>query len=147
MKKWVNDRSFRVLLRNTGYQAVSKGVATICGLATLAFAGRGLGPNLFGLLVLIQSYVQAASGIAKFQSWQLIIRFGSPALAQNDPGPFKRACGFALALDLVSGLAGLTAALLLLPLLAPLIRIPAADVSYGMAYCLLLPTMSAATPI
>ena len=147
MKRWLKDSSFRSLLKNTSYQAISKVVAALCGLAALAFASRGLGPVGFGLLILIQSYVQSASGIAKFQSWQVIIRFGSAALTSDDPEPLKRATGFSLGLDLVSAVGGLLAALALLPVLAPLLHIPHSELHHAMLYCLLLPTMAAATPV
>ena len=68
MKRWFKDSSFRSLIKNTSFQAISKVAAALFNIATLAFASRGLGPALFGVLVLIQSYVQSASGIAKFQS-------------------------------------------------------------------------------
>ena len=100
VKHWLKDSSFRSLLKNSSYLAISRVVSAICGIATLAFAGRGLGPTLFGLLVLIHSYAQLASGLAKFQSWQLIIRYGGPALAKNEPAAFQHATGFAFALDI-----------------------------------------------
>jgi O-antigen/teichoic acid export membrane protein len=56
MKHWFKDAHFRSLLKNSSYLAVSKVVAAIAGIATLAFAGRGLGVMLFGMLVLITSY-------------------------------------------------------------------------------------------
>ena len=147
MKRWFKDSSFRSLIKNTSYQAISKVAAALFSLATLAFASRGLGPAQFGLLVLIQSYVQSASGIAKFQSWQVIIRFGSAALASGDPGPLRRAIGFSLGLDLISAVVGVVAAVALLPWLAPWLYIPDTEVVHAMLYCLLLPTMAAATPI
>ena len=147
MKRWLKDSSFRSLLKNTSYQGVSKVVAALCNLAALAFASRGLGPVGFGLLILIQSYVLSASGIAQFQSWQVIIRFGSIALSRDDPEPLKRAISFSLGLDLLSAFGGLVVALALLPLLAPLLHIPRAEIPRAMAFCLILPTMAAATPI
>ena len=53
MRHWLQDQSFRSLVRNTSYLALSKGVAAIAGIATLAFAGRTLGLVQFGLLVLV----------------------------------------------------------------------------------------------
>ena len=65
MKHWFKDVHFRSLLKNSSYLAVSKGVAAVAGIATLAFAGRGLGLELFGMLILIISYAKAASGISQ----------------------------------------------------------------------------------
>jgi len=146
MRRWFRDAHFRSLLKNSGYLAASKGVAAVCGVATLAFAGRGLGPVLFGMLVLINSYVQAASGISKFQSWQLIIRYGSPAIAKGDGKPLQDATGFAFGLDVASGLIGMVAAIALLPLIGTWFGIDQSYIGLAMLYCLLLPTMAAATP-
>ena len=109
MRHWLKDDSFRSLVKNTSYLAVSKGVSAVAGIATLAFAGRALGLVEFGLLILIASYAQAASGLTKFQSWQLIIRYGGAALTSGDQSTFKRSIGFGLGLDASSGLVGMTA--------------------------------------
>ena len=52
MKHWLRDQHFRSLLKNSSYLGMSRGVAAVCSLATLAFAGRGLGVMLFGMLIL-----------------------------------------------------------------------------------------------
>ena len=147
MKHWFNDQHFRSLLKNTSYLAVSKGVSAVAGIAVLAFSGRALGLVQFGLLILIASFAQAASGLTKFQSWQLIIRYGGAALTSGDSATFKRSVGFGLGLDLSSGLAGMAAALLLLPLIGPWTGIRPDLIAIAMVYCLLVPTMGAATPI
>jgi O-antigen/teichoic acid export membrane protein len=146
VKHWFKDQHVRSLHKNSSYLAVSRGVAAVCSLASLAFAGRGLGVILFGILILITSYTRAASGIAKFQSWQLIVRYGGQGLAAGDPERFKTSTGFALALDVLSGIAGMSAAVLLLPLIADWIGIGGQYLWLAMLYCTLLPTMGAAAP-
>lgn len=146
MKHWFRDRHFRSLLKNSGYLAASRGVAAVCSLAALALAGRGLGLLLFGTLILITSYTRAASGLAKFQSWQLIVRYGGQGLAAGNPEQFKSSTGFAAALDILSGIVGMIAAVLLLPLIAPLVGIEGQYLWLAVFYCTLLPTMGAATP-
>jgi O-antigen/teichoic acid export membrane protein len=146
MKHWFKDQHFRSLLKNSSYLAVSRGVALVAGIATAAMAARGLGLLLFGMLILITSYTRAASGIAKFQSWQLIVRYGGQGLAAGEPEQFKSSTGFAAALDVLSGIVGMIGAVLLLPLLAPLVGIDHQYLWLAMAYCTLLPTMGAASP-
>lgn len=146
MRHWFKDQHFRSLLRNTSYLGASKIVAAICGVATLALAGRGLGVLLFGTLILITSYVKAVSGIAKFQSWQLIVRYGGHGLSQGDPEHFKVATGFALALDVVSGLGGMLIAVILLPFIGNWVGINPQHLWLGILYCTLLPIMTSATP-
>ena len=146
MKHWFKDQHFRSLLKNSSYLGVSKIVAALCGVATLAFAGRGLGVIMFGTLILITSYVKAVSGIAKFQSWQLIVRYGGHGVAHGDAEHFKVATGFAFALDAVSGIGGLIIGAVLLPFIASWVGIEPQYLWLGMLYCTVLPVMSAATP-
>lgn len=147
MRRWLKDTHFRSLLKNTGYLAVSKVVAAIAGIAVLAFSGRSLGLETFGMLILVASYAQAANGLSKFQTWQLVVRFGGQALAKSDEDTFKRAIGFGLGLDLASGLAGMVAALALLPLLGGWFGIERGYVVAAAAYCLIIPGMAATTPV
>ena len=146
MKHWFNDQHFRSLLKNTSYLAVSKGVAAVAGIATLAFAGRALGLTTFGLLILIVSYAQAANGLSKFQSWQVMVRYGGAALARGDPATFRRATNFSLGLDLISGLAGMAGAMALLPVIGHWFGIGDDNLGLALAFCLLIPTMGAGTP-
>ena len=145
MREWFQDRHLRSLLKNSSYLAVSKAVAGVGGLITLAFAGRSLGVAAFGLLILVHSYAQAASGLTKFNSWQVVVRYGGPALREGDIPLFKRAVGFALGLDLTSGFLTMAGAMLLLPLVGPVFAIPAHLIPAATAYCLLLPLMGAGT--
>ena len=147
MKHWFKDQHFRSLLKNSGYLAGSKAVAAVAGIATLALAGRGLGVMLFGMLILIVSYAKAASGLSKFQSWQLIVRYGGQALHAGDAEEFKASTGFAFALDVVSGIGGMIIAVMLLPFLGTWFGIEQQYLWLAMLYCTLLPTMGAATPV
>jgi O-antigen/teichoic acid export membrane protein len=146
MKHWFKDQHFRSLLKNSSYLAVSRGIAGVCGIVSLALAGRGLGVALLGMLILITSYTKAASGIAKFQSWQLIVRYGGQGLAAGNPEQFKSSTGFAAALDILSGIIGMVGAVILLPLIAGAVGIDHQYWWLAMLYCTLLPTMGAASP-
>src|SRR5690348_10377077 len=125
MKHWFKDQHFRSLLKNSSYLAVSRIVGAIAALATLSlvthafvrlYGGKG-GVLMFGALILITSYAKAVSGIAKFQSWQLIVRYGSRA-AHGEIEDFQTSTGFAFALDAVSGIAGMLVAVAILPFIA-----------------------------
>jgi len=146
MRHWLQDRHFRSLLKNSSYLAISKGVAAVAGIATLAFVSRGLGLVNFGILILIASYAQAANGLAKFQSWQIVVRYGGAALAKDDVETFKNSASFSIGLDLLSGLVGMIAAMLLLPFLAHWFGLPNKYLAMALAYCLLIPTMGASSP-
>lgn len=146
MRHWFKDQHFRSLLKNTSYLAISKAVAAVASIATLAMAGRALGLETFGILILIASYAQAANGLSKFQSWQTVIRYGGAALAKGDENSFKKASSFALGLDLTSGVVGMVAAMLLLPVLGYWFGLTTATIGFAFLYCLLIPTMGASSP-
>lgn len=146
MRHWFKDQHFRSLLKNTSYLAVSGVIAAVAGIATLAFAGRALGLVTFGILILIASYAQAVNGIAKFQSWQLVIRYGGEALARGDDAMFKRATGFALGLDLLSGFGGMAVGMALLPLIGGWFGLPQEYLILALLYCFLIPIMGASSP-
>src|SRR5438045_346859 len=145
MKHWFKDQHFRSLLKNSSYLAASRVVAAIAALATLSLAARALGVLYFGALILITSYAKAVSGIAKFQSWQLIVRYGSRAV-HGEVEDFQTSTGFAFALDATSGVGGMLAAVALLPFIAQWVGITPDQLWLAMLYCTLLPTMGAATP-
>src|SRR4051794_26466703 len=145
MKHWFRDQHFRSLLKNSSYLAVSKIVSSVAQVATFALAAHALGLLLLGALILITSYARAVSGISKFQSWQLIVRYGGRAL-QGEPDDFKTSTGFAFALDAMSGVGGMLVGAAILPFIAPLVGIKPEQLWYAILYCTLLPTMAAATP-
>src|SRR5258708_26483598 len=146
MKHWFKDQHFRSLLKNSSYLGASKIVAMLCGFATLAFAGRGLGVILFGTLILITSYIKAVSGLAKFQSWQLIVRYGGHGVAQGDPEHFQVATGFAFALDMVSGIRGMIVGAALLPFIRSWVGIPSHYLWLRIFYLPFLSVPGRATP-
>ncbi|MGN6059314.1 MAG: lipopolysaccharide biosynthesis protein [Sphingomicrobium sp.] len=145
MKHWFKDQHFRSLLKNSSYLAASRVVAAVAAVATLSLAAHALGVLMFGALILITSYAKAVSGIAKFQSWQLIVRYGSRAV-HGEVDDFKTSTGFAFALDAVSGIGGMLVAVAVLPFIGQWVGISADQLWLAMLYCTLLPTMGAATP-
>jgi O-antigen/teichoic acid export membrane protein len=145
MRHWLKDQHFRSLLKNSSYLGASRIVAAIAQVATLSLAAHALGLLLFGALILIDSYARAVSGVAKFQSWQLIVRYGGRALL-GEHDDFKASTGFAFALDMVSGIGGMIVGAALLPFIATWVGIPGDQLWLAVFYCTLVPTGAAATP-
>lgn len=145
MRHWFKDQHFRSLLKNSSYLAVSRIVAAIAGIATVSLAAHALGLLLFGALILIDSYARAVSGIAKFQSWQLIVRYGGRALL-GEHEEFRASTGFAFGLDAVSGVGGMIVAAAILPFAASWVGISQEQLWLAVLYCTLIPTMASATP-
>ena len=146
MKHWLSDGAFRAIVRNASYLGSSNLVSALLGLLALACAGRGMSPTLFGTLVVVQAYAKTVSDIAKFQTWQFVVQFGTPALVRKDIDRFRDVTGFSFGLDLASGFVALVAGVILLPLLSHSIGITPVDFWWALGYCTLIPTMTAATP-
>ena len=145
MIHWFKDQHFRSLLKNSSYLAASRIVAAIAWVVTLSLSAHALGVLLFGALILISSYAQAVNGLSKFQTWQLIVRYGARAL-HGELEDFKTSTGFAFALDVVSGMGGMLVAVAILPFIAPWVGIRPDQLWLATFYCTLIPIMGAATP-
>ncbi|HEY0315621.1 MAG TPA: lipopolysaccharide biosynthesis protein [Sphingomonas sp.] len=146
MRHWFKDGVFRAVLRNAGYLGSTKLINAGLGLGALIAAGHGLDPVTFGMLTLVHTYALGAGAITKFQSWQLVLRYGTPALHRGDTATARDAIRFAFGLDITSGLVGMLVAMIALPFLAPHFGISRSHLALAMGYCTLVPTMSAATP-
>ena len=84
------------LIRNMGWLLGGRGVNAVLSLVYLALATRTLGIEQFGHFAIIIALGQAVTGLANFQTWQFVMRWGAV-----DDGPAE-ATGFAIALDSMS---------------------------------------------
>ena len=84
------------LLRNIGWLLTGRGVNALLSLVYLALATRTLGIDGFGYFALVVALGQTVTGLANFQTWQFVVRWGA---SEEGPG---EATGFAIALDLLS---------------------------------------------
>lgn len=90
----------RRALTNTGWLMGARGINAVLSLGYLALATRALGIEGFGQFILVVAFAQAIAGLASFQTWQAVVRWGQRREAVGD------AIGFALGLDLLSVAAG-----------------------------------------
>lgn len=97
---------WRKPMRNAGKLTLGRSVQAVCSLAYLAFATRTLGLDDFGKLVLIHSLSLGVTQMARFESWQTIVRFGVPAWRGGHPAGLRRVLNFGLMLDLAGMVLG-----------------------------------------
>ena len=90
----------RRLLQNIGWLLSGRAVNAVLSLVYLALATRTLGLDGFGYFALIVALGQTVTGLANFQTWQFVVRWGATA---DGPG---EATGFAIALDFFSVILG-----------------------------------------
>jgi len=67
---------------------------------------KALGTELFGILVIIQTYVLIVNTIVKFNSWQALIKFGAEAFENKRVDEFKSLVKQASLLDVSSAIMG-----------------------------------------
>jgi O-antigen/teichoic acid export membrane protein len=90
----------RRLMQNMGWLLGGRGVNAVFSLVYLALATRTLGLQDFGYFALIIALGQTVTGLANFQTWQFVVRWGA-----GERGPAE-ATGFAIALDFLSVIVG-----------------------------------------
>lgn len=96
----------RRLLTNASYLLGSRVLRDGMGLVALAVAARVLGPDAFGVLVLVQAYVMTLDWLVNFQSWQALVKYGADLDGPSEGGAMKGLLRVALALDGCSALLG-----------------------------------------
>lgn len=136
----------RRIFQNASALISAKAFGGVLSLAYLGIAARSLGPTEMGFLVLAHAYVLLVSRVARFQSWQAIIRFGAPMIAASDKGVFRTLVRFTVKLDLLSGLIAIVIAVGLVAPVGRMMNWPPEAMPYIYAYCLAAPFLMAATP-
>lgn len=103
--------NLRGLVANFGVLFSGNAVATILGFVSWMLTARALGVELFGVLVLIQTYALTIDAFVNFQSWQLTIRYGAIAIERHRDDELADVFKFGLLIDLGSALTGTALAL------------------------------------
>lgn len=123
-----------------------KAIAGICSLAYLIIAARVLGPTDYGILILVHGYALAVGGIISFPGWHAIVRYGAPALAQNDRDRLWRLMRFTALLELAFGLLAIGLGMILAPIIAPRLGISGAALHYVVPYSIAILMTVRTTP-
>ncbi len=137
---------FRQVLGNAGILLGGKALNGALSLGATAIAARALGVEMFGVLVLVHAYVQSIGEIAKFQSWQALLQYGTAPFESGRLGEFQRVLRFSLLLDGLSGIGGVLIAQFGVQLIGSTLGWPAARSPEVSAYSLVIVFMVSATP-
>lgn len=120
----------RRLFENIGWLLTGRGVNAVLSLVYLALATRTLGLEGFGHFALIVAMGQAVMGLANFQTWQFVVRWGA---GPDGPG---EATGFAIALDLLSLALGMVLAAVLVGTATYWLPLPPELLPIAFGYCM-----------
>ena len=145
-QSWFADGPLRRLLSNASLLVGGRSLNGIFNLTAMTLIVRTVGLEMFGLLVLIHAFTSTISDLAKFQSWQAVLRYGTPALEQGRELDFRRLVKLTVLLDLGSTLLGVVVAILVVPLLAPRLGLSAEWIPAVQLYAISIFFMVTATP-
>lgn len=134
------------IFRNAGALLGGKAFGGLLSLTYLAIAARALGPVEMGYLVIAGAYAVTVAGVARFQSWQAIIHFGSPMVEAQDREQLRTLLRFTIRLDLASGVIALAIAFACVGMAARALHWPAEAMPLIFLYCVTVPFLIAATP-
>lgn len=100
----------RRILKNVGWLLGGKGFGAVCSLVYLAILARSLGVKDFGHFSLIFGTGLAIVELASFQTWQMVVRYGTPHVAKGNWDAFGRLAMSGALIDLTGALLGCLAA-------------------------------------
>jgi O-antigen/teichoic acid export membrane protein len=106
------------IYRNLGLLLGGKAAAGLISLVYMVIAARVLGPEQYGVLVLVNYFAMLIGGIIAFPGWHAIVRYGVGP-AQDDHAKLIRLLRFAGGIELAGGLAAVVVAASLAPILGP----------------------------
>lgn len=123
------------IIQNTAWLLGGKGFGAICGLGYLAILTRTLGLKDFGHFSLIFGTAQALTALAGFQTWRVVVRFGSVHVHDENWDKFGRLgmlCGL---LDAVGAIIGCALAAILIYGFAHILDLNPAYLDTAFLYC------------
>jgi O-antigen/teichoic acid export membrane protein len=133
--------------RNAGLLLGGNGVAGLLALAAVAVAARGLGVEAFGTLMVIHAYAMLIGGLARFNVYHALVRYGAACLEGERRRDLQGLLLFGLLLELTGLLTAAGLAWLGLAWLGPTVGVAPDHQPAAFAYCLVVILAHAATPI
>lgn len=95
------------VIRSLGWLLASRGVLAILSLFYLAIITRTLGVTGFGRFVLITGAAQALTTLISFQTWQIIVQYGTAPVRTGDESALGRLYRGCARLDAASAVVGM----------------------------------------
>lgn len=143
---WLSDGPLKRLLGNASLLVGGRSLNGVFNLAAMTLIVRSVGLETFGALVLVHAFASTLSDLAKFQSWQAVLRYGTPALDSGRTADFRRLIKLTVRLDLGAALAGIMIAFVVAPLIAPTLGWSAEQIPAVQRYAISILFMVTATP-
>ena len=146
LRSWRADALLRRVFRNAGVLLSGHAAAGLFSVVNLAIAARAMGPESFGLLVLIHTYALTAAELFGFESWQTFVHFGAHRGRPDWRTATQVLFKFTSALDLGAALVGTIVAILAAPVIGVWMSWDHDTTRLVMLYSLVIPFTINATP-
>ncbi len=146
VRHWFAEGVFRRIFKNAGLMLSGRATTGLLSLATLSLTARGLGIEQFGVLVLVQTYVQVITSLATFQSWQAVIRYGAICIENNNTPALQALLKLATLLDIGGVVVGAAVGYFAAPLIGPYVGWSDEVIRYAQPYSFLILFTVTATP-
>lgn len=98
------------IAKNLSLLLGGKSVAAVVSFVYILIVTRALGPEGFGVLVLVHGWAVTVGGIVAFSGWHGIVRYGAQALEGGDTARLVRLARFMTLVELGCGLAAMAVA-------------------------------------
>lgn len=95
------------IVRSGAWLFLPKTVSAVLSLVYLAVSTQTLGAANFGKFMLIFSFAQTISGVTSFQTWQILIRYGTTLVHEKAHDRLAELAWFCVILDLVGAMLAL----------------------------------------
>lgn len=138
--------AWRSMRGNASLVLGERAVFGLVNLAAAAVAVHAIGFEAFGAVVLCHAYARLIGDALRFQSWQAVLRFGAPALAEGRTRDFERLIGLTLRLDLIALAGSLAIAVAGAGVASELFQWPEATARWAPWYAISIVFMISATP-
>ena len=110
-------------LTQIGHLLSGNAMSSVLMLISTAIAARTLTVEKFGVFVMILTFVRLIERIARFESWQPLIKFATDREADGDPDQLARLYLYGLLLDVGAAIVAAAAALALVAFVGPLVGV------------------------
>jgi len=125
-------------LVNIGHLLSGNAVSGLVALVGIAIVARSLGTSSYGILALIISYCRMVERVARFESWQPLIKYAAGVEGEGAAERLRLLYGFGLRLDIAACLIAACAASALATLFGPWIGLGQAEIHLIYIYSLAL---------
>jgi O-antigen/teichoic acid export membrane protein len=142
----VRDPVLRRVFENLGILLGGRAAAGVLSIGYLVIAARVLGPERYGVMVLVHALAMAVGGIVAFPGWHGLVRYGVDALESGAHDRLARLLRFAGSIELLGGVLAIVAAAVLATLLGQRLGWDAEAQRWAIPYSLAVLASVRATP-